>query len=61
LLRRAHQLEGIDAASKPLVERLASSAVELNDLGAEFPTQPAAPIRSGAGGGLTAKMNSGSS
>jgi DNA repair protein RecN (Recombination protein N) len=36
LLRQGHQLESIDAASKPLVERLSSAAVELNDLGAEF-------------------------
>jgi DNA repair protein RecN (Recombination protein N) len=36
LLREGRQLEGIDAVSKPLVERLASVAVELNDLGAEF-------------------------
>jgi DNA repair protein RecN (Recombination protein N) len=36
LLRQARQLEGIDAASRPLAERLASAAVELNDLGAEF-------------------------
>jgi DNA repair protein RecN (Recombination protein N) len=38
LLREGRQLEGIDAASKPLVERLASAVVELNDLGAEFST-----------------------
>ena len=36
LLRQARQLESIDAASKPLAERLSSAAVELNDLGAEF-------------------------
>ncbi|WP_414660234.1 DNA repair protein RecN [Horticoccus sp. 23ND18S-11] len=36
LLRQARQLESIDNASRPLVERLASAAVELNDLGAEF-------------------------
>src|SRR5688572_17255209 len=36
LLKHAHQLESIDAASKPLAERLSSAAVELNDLGAEF-------------------------
>jgi DNA repair protein RecN (Recombination protein N) len=36
LLREARQLETIDAASKPLADRLASAAVELNDLGAEF-------------------------
>jgi DNA repair protein RecN (Recombination protein N) len=36
LVREARQLESIDAASKPLADRLASSAVELNDLGAEF-------------------------
>ena len=36
LLREARQLEGLDAASKPLADRLASAAVELNDLGAEF-------------------------
>jgi DNA repair protein RecN (Recombination protein N) len=29
-------VEAIDAASKPLADRLASAAVELNDLGAEF-------------------------
>ncbi len=38
LLREARQLEGIDAASKPLADRLASAVVELNDLGAEFST-----------------------
>jgi DNA repair protein RecN (Recombination protein N) len=36
LLREARQLEGIDSAGKPLADRLASAAVELNDLGAEF-------------------------
>lgn len=36
LLREAKQLEGIDPASKPLADRLASAAVEVNDLGAEF-------------------------
>jgi DNA repair protein RecN (Recombination protein N) len=36
LLRDARQFEHIDAASKPLADRLASAAVELNDLGAEF-------------------------
>ncbi len=36
LLRDARHLESIDAASKPLADRLASVAVELNDLGAEF-------------------------
>lgn len=36
LLREAKQLEAIDPSSKPLADRLASSAVELNDLGAEF-------------------------
>ncbi len=36
LLRESRQLESIDAASKPLADRLASAAVELNDLGAEF-------------------------
>ncbi len=36
LLRQARQLESIDAASRPLAARLASAAVELNDLGAEF-------------------------
>ncbi|HEX2852341.1 MAG TPA: DNA repair protein RecN [Opitutaceae bacterium] len=36
LLREARQLEGIDAASKPFADRLASAVVELNDLGAEF-------------------------
>jgi len=34
----AKQLEVIDAASRPLTERLASAAVELNDLGSEFET-----------------------
>ena len=38
LLREARQLEGIDAASKPLADRLASAVVELNDLGEEFST-----------------------
>lgn len=36
LLREARQVESIDAASKPLADRLASVAVEINDLGAEF-------------------------
>lgn len=36
LLRTARQLGEIDAASQPLAERLASAAVELNDLGGEF-------------------------
>jgi DNA repair protein RecN (Recombination protein N) len=36
LLREARQLEEIDPASRPLVERLTSMTVELNDLGAEF-------------------------
>lgn len=36
LLREARALEAIDAASKPLAERLAAAAIELNDLGAEF-------------------------
>jgi DNA repair protein RecN (Recombination protein N) len=36
LLRQGRQLEGIDVASKPLVDRLASAAIELNDLGSEF-------------------------
>ncbi|MEO5960752.1 MAG: AAA family ATPase [Opitutaceae bacterium] len=36
LLREARQLEAIDAASKPLTERLAAAAGEMNDLGAEF-------------------------
>lgn len=36
LLREARQVEAIDTASKPLAERLASVAVEINDLGAEF-------------------------
>ncbi len=36
LLRQARHLEAIDPASRPLVERLSSAAVELNDLGAEF-------------------------
>ena len=36
LLRQAHQLEAIDPASKPLVERLSSTAIELGELGAEF-------------------------
>jgi DNA repair protein RecN (Recombination protein N) len=36
LLRDARELESIDAASKPLADRLASVAVELNDLGGEF-------------------------
>ena len=36
LLREARQLESIDPASQPLADRLASAAVELNDLGGEF-------------------------
>ncbi len=36
LLRDARQLESLDAASKPLADRLLSSSVELGDLEAEF-------------------------
>jgi len=36
LLRDARQLEQLDPASKPLADRLAQAAVELNDLAAEF-------------------------
>ncbi len=36
LLRESRQLEAIDPAGKALAERLASAAIELNDLGAEF-------------------------
>jgi DNA repair protein RecN (Recombination protein N) len=36
LLREARQVESIDPSSKPLADRLASVAVEINDLGAEF-------------------------
>ena len=36
LLREARTLENLDPASRTLSERLASAAVELNDLGAEF-------------------------
>ena len=36
LLRAARQLESLDAASKPLVDRLLSSSVELGDLDGEF-------------------------
>ncbi|MBI3884353.1 MAG: DNA repair protein RecN [Opitutae bacterium] len=36
LLREARQLEALDAASKPLADRLQSSSVELADLDAEF-------------------------
>ncbi len=36
LLREARTLENLDPASRALSERLASAAVELNDLGAEF-------------------------
>jgi DNA repair protein RecN (Recombination protein N) len=36
LLREARQLESLDAASKPLADRLASAVVELDDLAAEF-------------------------
>jgi DNA repair protein RecN len=36
LLREARHVESIDAASKPLADRLASVAVEINDLAAEF-------------------------
>jgi DNA repair protein RecN (Recombination protein N) len=36
LLRDARQLGQIDAASQPLVDRLESAALELNDLGSEF-------------------------
>ena len=36
LLREARQLESLDAASKPLADRLQSSSIELGDLDAEF-------------------------
>jgi len=36
LLREARNLEALDPASRPLAERLAALAVELNDVGAEF-------------------------
>ena len=36
LLREARQLESLDAASKPLADRLQSTAIELGDLDAEF-------------------------
>ncbi len=36
LLREARQLESLDAASKPLADRLQSASVELGDLDAEF-------------------------
>jgi len=36
LLRVARQLEELDAASKPLADRLMSASIELADLGAEF-------------------------
>ena len=36
LIREARQLEALDPASKALADRLASAAVELADLGAEF-------------------------
>jgi len=36
LLRDARQLESLDAASKPLADRLQSTAIELGDLDAEF-------------------------
>ena len=36
LLRQARQLEALDAASKPLADRLLSTSVELGDLDAEF-------------------------
>ena len=38
LLRQARQLESLDAASKPLAERLLACSVELGDLEAEFST-----------------------
>jgi DNA repair protein RecN (Recombination protein N) len=36
LMREGRQLEGLDEASRPLVARLASLVVEVQDLGAEF-------------------------
>ena len=36
ILREARQLEALDAASKPLADRLQSASVELGDLDAEF-------------------------
>ena len=35
-VREARQLEALDPASRPLTERLAATAIELNDLAAEF-------------------------
>ena len=58
LLREARQLEGLDAASKPLADRLQSVSVELADLDAEFSSLAQAlnfePERAEA---LQAKMN----
>ncbi len=36
LLREARQLEGLDASSKPLADRLGSAVIELADLGNEY-------------------------
>ena len=36
LVREAKQLAALDAASQPFADRLGSTAIELNDLGAEF-------------------------
>lgn len=36
LVREGRRLEGLDPASKPLADRLASAAIELSDLAAEF-------------------------
>jgi DNA repair protein RecN (Recombination protein N) len=58
LLREARQLESLDIASKPLADRLASTAVELDDLAAEFSSLSQAlqfdPEQAEA---LTARMN----
>ena len=58
LLREARQLEGIDAASKPLADRLASAAVELNELGGEFSAlSQELQFDPEQAGDLTARMN----
>ena len=36
LMREARQLEALDTSSKALADRLASAAIEISDLGAEF-------------------------
>ena len=59
VVREARHLESLDPASKPLVDRLASAAVELADLAAEFASLgDSLQLDPEAAGPLEEKMNS---